>query len=72
MHLEEDAIRAQALLSTAKAVLKAKVLRAKNLGTPLLGNEYITGLPATVAELPATFRQQLLETIAAHISRPLI
>ena len=72
MHLEEDAIRAQALLSTVKAVLKAKILRAKNLGTPFLGNEYITGLLATVAQLPATFRQRFFETVAAHRSRPLI
>ena len=37
MRLEEDGVRAQALLSTVKAVLKAKILRAKTLGTPLVG-----------------------------------
>ena len=65
MRLEEDGVRAQALLSTVKAVLKAKILRAKTLGTPLVGNEYIVELPASVGELPATFRQQFFESIAA-------
>ena len=65
MRLEEDGVRAQALLSTVKAVLKAKILRAKTHGTPLVGNEYIVELPASVGELPATFRQQFFESIAA-------
>ena len=65
MRLEEDGVRAHALLSTVKAVLKGKILRAKTLGTPLLGNEYIVELPASVGELPATFRQDLFESVAA-------
>ena len=66
MQLEEDVTRQTALLATVKAVVKAKVLRAKNLGTPLLGGTYITELPATVAELPTLFQQQFFEAIPAY------
>ena len=64
--IEEDPIRATALLSTVKGLMKQKVLRAKQLGTPLLGQVYLTELPATVGELPSTFQHDMFHRDVAY------
>ena len=64
--IEEDTTRASALLCTVKAVIKRQVFRARLLGTALPGNEYITELPTTVAELPQNVWQHLFHSIAPY------
>lgn len=55
--MDDDVLRQTALLSTCKSVVRAKIIKAKELLTALPGG-YLLELPATLDGLPQPLRDQ--------------